>query len=106
MHAVPDYTCVAPTVLLFTRVYQAIIVKSTAHAITTCCACPTGLSGCCNHVTVTFLIKKLHNSGLKEDQLKGCTERLQVQNQPRKRHVEARSPDDVNLTELHYGSQK
>jgi len=83
------------------QVYHVVIVmnESTARVITACCACPAGLSGCCNHVTATlYCLEDYIHSGLKKDELKGCTERLQVWNQPRNRHVEARFTDDVNLT--------
>jgi len=112
MPIVPNYICVAATVLPSMRkdrVYHVVIVinESTARAITACCACPAGLSGCCNHVTATlYCLEDYMHSGLKEDELKDCTERLQVWNRPRKRHVEARPTDEVNLTKEQYGSQK
>ena len=112
MPRVPGYICVAATVLPSMRkdrIYHVVIVinECTARAITACCACPAGLSGCCNHVTATlYCLEDYIHSGLQEDEQKGCTDRLQVWNRPRKRNVEARPTDDVNLTKEQYGSQK
>ena len=112
MPTVSDYICVAATVLPSMkkdRVYHVVIVinESTARAITACCACPAELLGCCNHVTATlYCLEDYIHSGLKEDELKGCIERLQVWNQPRNRHVKVRPTDNVNLIKEQYGSQK
>ena len=72
---------------------------STACAITACSASPAGLSGCCNHVTATlYCLEDYIHSGLQDDEQKGCTDRLQTWNQPRKRNAEARPTDEVILT--------
>jgi len=44
--------------------------------------------------------------GLHEDEKKGCTDRLQTWNRPRKRNIEARPTDDVKLTKEQYGVKK
>ena len=112
MPSVPGYIAVAATGLPSMRkdrVYHVVIVitESTARAITACCACPAGLSGCCNHVTATlYCLEDYIHSGLQEDEQKGCTDCLQVWNRPRKRNVEARPTDDVSLTKEQYGLQK
>ena len=83
------------------------IHESTARAITACCACPAGLSGCCNHVTATlYCLEDYIHSGLQDDEQKGCTDRLQTWNQPRKRNTEARPTDEVILTKEEYGLKK
>jgi len=39
------------------------------------CTCPTGLSGCCNHVTGTLqCLEDYIYQGLQEEEKKGCTE--------------------------------
>ena len=112
MPSVSGYISVAATVLPSMRkdrIYHVVIVitEHTAHAITTCCACPAGLSGCCNHVTATlYCLEDYIHCGLQEDEQKGCTDRLKVWNRPRKRNVEARPTDDVSLTKEQYGLQK
>ena len=68
--------------------YHVVIAntESTACTITACCACPAGLSGCCNHVTaILYCLEDYIHSGLQEDEQKVCTNRLQVWNQPRKK---------------------
>ena len=92
----PGYVCVKSKVLPSMRkdrVYTIVIVlhNSSAHIASAHCTCPAGLSGCCNHVTATlYCLEDYTYSGLYEDDLKGCTDRLQKWNQPRKRNVEPR----------------
>ena len=106
MPSVPGYISISATVLPSMRkdrIYHVVIVitESPARAITACCACPAGLSGCCNHVTATlYCLEDYIHSGLQEDEQKGCTDRLQVWNQPRKRNVAARPTDDVLLKSI------
>jgi len=72
-----------------------------------CCSCPAGLSGCCNHVIGTlYCLEDYIHSGLQEDERKGCTERLQTWNHPRKRNVEPKPIDDVYLVKQEYGVEK
>ena len=44
--------------------------------------------------------------GLREEEERGCTSRLQTWNQPRKRNVEPRPTDDVTLHKEVYGKKK
>ena len=112
MSSVSDYVCIKATVLPSMRkdrLYHVVIVinETSARAVTACCACPAGLSGCCNHVTATlYCLEDYIHSGLREDEQKGCTDRLQVWNQPRKKNVEPRPTDSVHLTKEEYGVQK
>jgi len=109
MPSVSGHVCTATTVLPSMRkdqIYYVIIVidESSAYVATACCACPVGLSGCCNHVTATlYCLEDYIHCGLQEDEQKGCIERLQVWNQPRKRNIEARPTDDVCLSKEEYG---
>ncbi|XP_065903217.1 uncharacterized protein [Dysidea avara] len=114
-HPMPSafgYVCISATVLPSMRkdrIYHVAIVidESSAHVVTACYACPAGLSGCCNHVTATlYCLEDYIHCGLQEDEQRGCTERLQVWNQPRKRNVEPRPIDDVCLSKEEYGVQK
>ena len=112
MPDIPDYVCIAAKVLPSMRkdrVYHVIIAihESTARAITACCSCPAGLSGCCNHITATlYCLEDYVHSGLQDDEQIGCTDRLQTWNQPRKRNVDARPTDEVTLTKEEYGLKK
>ena len=112
MLSVPGYICIAVKVLLSMRkdrVYHvSIIIKEfIARVMCAYCACPAGLSGCCNHVAATlYCLEDYFHLGLHEDEKKGCTDRLQTWNQPRKRNVEARPTDDVKLTKEQYGVKK
>ena len=109
---VPDHICISAKVLPSMRkdrVYHVsvIIKECTSRVMCAYCACPAGLSGCCNHVTATlYCLEDYFHLGLHEDEKKGCTDRLQTWNQPRKRCVEARPIDDVKLTKEHYGVKK
>ena len=108
----PDYVCVKSKVLPSMRkdrVYTTVIVlhNSTAHVASAHCTCPAGLLGCCNHVTATlYCLEEYIYSGLYEDDLKGCTDRLQKWNRPRKRNVEPRPTDKVTLSKQEYGIEK
>ena len=107
-----DYVCVKSKVLPSMRkdrMYTTIIVlhNSTAHIASAHCTCPAGLSGCCNHVTATlYCLEEYIYSGLYEDDLKGCTDKLQKWNQPRKRNVEPRPTDEVTPSKQEYGIEK
>ena len=112
MLSVPGYICIAAKVLPSMRndrvCHVSIIIKEfIARVMCAYCACPAGLSGCCNHVTATlYCLEDYFHLGLHEDEKKGCTDRLQTWNQPRKRNVEARPTDDVKLTKEQYGVKK
>ena len=81
--------------------------QATARVIRACCTCPAGLSGCCNHITATlYCLEDYIHCGLQEDKWKGCTDRLQTWNQPRKRNLDARPTDDVKLVKHEYGMEK
>lgn len=105
----PDHICVSAVVLPSMRkdrIYNVTVLlqESSAHAY---CVCPAGLSGCCNHVTATFYcLEDYIHSGLQDDEQKGCTERLQTWNQPRKRNVDPRPTDQVQLAKKEYGIEK
>ena len=100
---IPDHSYVSAAVLPSMkkdRVYKVIIFlcESTVRVAQACCSCPAGLSGCCNHVTGTlYCLEDYIHSGLQDDERKGCTERLQTWNHPRKRNVEPKPIDDVYL---------
>ena len=69
--------------------------------------CPAGLSGCCNHITATlYCIEEYFRLKLNEEDQKGCTEKLQVWNQPKPRRVDARPTNLVMLTKKVYGKEK
>ena len=107
-----DYVCVKSKVLPSMRkdrMYTTVIVlhNSTAHIASAHCTCPAGLSGCCNHVTATlYCLEEYIYSGLYEDDLKGCTDKLQKWNQPRKRNVEPRPTDEVTPSKQEYEIEK
>jgi len=109
---VPGYICISAKVLPSMRkdrVYHVSIIfkECTARVMCAYCACPAGLSGCCNHVTATlYCLEDYFHLGLHEDEKKGCTDRLQTWNQPRKRNVEPRPTDDVSLTKEQYATKK
>jgi len=108
----PGYVCVRATVLPSmrkNRVYTTVIVfhESTARVASAHCACPAGLSGCCNHLTATlYCLEEYIYLGLYEDELKGCTDRLQMWNHPRKRNVVPQPTDEVILSKAEYGTDK
>ena len=107
-----DHSCVSAAVLPSMkkdRVYKVIIFlhDSTARVAQACCSCPAGLSGCCNHITGTlYCLEDYIHSGLQDDERKGCTERLQTWNQPRKINTEPKPTDDVQLVRKEYGVVK
>ena len=107
-----DFICIAAKVLPSMRkdrVYAVTIVmqESTCSVATAYCTCTAGLSGCCNHVTDTlYCLEDYIHQGLQQDERKGCTERLQMWNQPRKQNVDARPTDEVTLTKKVYGIKK
>ena len=111
MLSVPDHICISAKVLPSMRkdrVYHVsiIIKESTLQVMCAYCASPAGLSGCCNHVTATlYCLEDYFHLGLHEDEKKGCTDRLETWNQPRKSCVEARPTDDVKLTKEQYGTK-
>ena len=110
----PGYICITATVLPSMRkdrYYNVFIILSdsgnTARVISAHCVCPAGLSGCCNHVTATlYSIEDYFHLKLNEEDQKGCTEKLQRWNQPRKKKVDARPTDLVTLTRKVYGVEK
>ena len=73
---IPDHVCVTATVLPSMRkdhIYSVtiLILESTARVVKAycTCACPAGLSGCCNHVTATlYCLKDYTHSGLQDDE--------------------------------------
>ena len=107
-----DFDCVASTVLPSMKrdsVYHVNIVvqKSPCLVNTAYCTCPAGLSGCCNHVIATlYSMEDYIHQGLQDEEKKGCTERLQVWNQPTLRNVVGRPTDEVKLTKKVYGVEK
>ena len=114
-HPMPDqldYVCIGATVLPSMKkdkIYNVYIVLSqrTAHVEKAFCVCPAGLSGCCNHVTATlYCIEDYFHLKLNEDAEKGCTEKLQTWNQPRKKKVDARPIKLVTLMKKVYGVEK
>ena len=107
-----DFICITAKVLPSMRkdrVYAVTIVmqESTCSVTTACCTCTAGLSGCCNHVTGTlYCLEDYIHQGLQDDERKGCTERLQKWNRPRKQDADARPTDEVTLTKKVYGVEK
>ena len=108
----PNFVYVASTVLPSMKkdcVYHVNIVvgESPCSINTAYCTCPAGLSGCCNHVIATlYCLEDYIHQGLQDEEKKGCTERLQVWNQPRLRNVIGRPTDEVKLTKKVYGVEK
>ena len=107
-----DFVCVTTKVLPSMRkdrVYAVTIVirESTSLVATAYCTCIAGLSGCCNHVTGTlYCLEDYIHKGLQEEERKGCTERLQNWNPPRKQDADARPTDAVILEKKEYGVEK
>ena len=61
------------------------IHESTSRAITACCSCPAGLSGCYSHITATlYCLENYVYSGLQDDEQNSCTDWLQTWNQQMK----------------------
>ena len=95
MPSLSDYICIGASVLPSMKKntkYDVLIVLSihTAHVRTAICVCPAGLSGCCNHITATlYCIEEYFRLKLNEEDQKGCTEKLQVWNQPKPKRVDA-----------------
>ena len=52
------------------------------------------------------LLGRIHLLGLYEDELKGCTDRLQTWNIPRKRNVVPLPTDEVTVSKKEYGTDK
>lgn len=89
--------------------YNVVIVicESTTKVSTAYCACPAGLAGCCNHITTTlYCLENYIHQHLYEDEEKGCTDRLQVWNRPRRSNVNARPTDEVRLSKHEFGVAK
>jgi len=108
---VAEHICISAVVLPSMRkdhVYNVtIFVHQSARVSHACCSCPAGLSGCCNHVTATlYCLEDYVHSGLPDDELKGCTERLQTWNIPRHLGADPRPTDDIQLTKKQYGVEK
>ena len=53
-----------------------------------------------------YYLEEYFNSGPYEDELIGCTDRLQTWIRPRKQNVETRPTDDVVLNKVEYGVEK
>ena len=53
-----------------------------------------------------YCLEDYIHSGLLDDERKECTERLQTWNQPRKRHIDPRPTDEVQLAKKEYGIEK
>ena len=82
---VAEHSCITSVVLPSMkkdRIYNiTIFFHPSAHVAHAYCTCPAGLSGCCNHVTATlYCLEDYVQTGLQDDDLKGCTERLQTWN--------------------------
>ena len=114
-HSMPkqkDHICIVSKVLPSMkkdRVYNVVIVicESTTKVSTAYCACPAGLAGCCNHITATlYCLEDYIHQHLYEDEEKGCTDRLQAWNRPRRKNVNARPTDEVRLSKHEYGVVK
>ena len=90
------------------RTYSVtIFIHECARVAKAYCSCPAGLSGCCNHVTATlYCLEDYIHSGLQEDERKGCTERLQTWNIPKKLDADPRAIDNVQLIRKQYGVSK
>jgi len=107
-----DVACVKTSVLPSMRkdcIYHVtlIIRESKARVITAYCTCPAGLSGCCNHITASlYCLEDYVRLGLREEELKGCTEKLQRWNHPQKRNVEPRPTGEVSMCREEYGKIK
>ena len=111
MLEVPNCVCIAAVVLPSMRkncfyTVCTLMHQATARVIRACCTCPAGLLGCCNHVTATlYCLEDYIHCSFQEDERKGCTDRLQTWNQPRK-NLDARPTDDVKLVKHEYGMEK
>ena len=86
--------------------YCYYLNESTARDASAHWACPAGLSGC-NHVTaILYCLEEYIYLDLHDNEVKGCTDRLQTWNQPRKRHTEPRPTDEVELTKKRIRNKK
>jgi len=108
---IAEHICISAVVLPSMRkdrVYNVtIFVHQSARVTHACCSCPAGLSGCCNHITATlYSLEDYVHSGLQDDELKGCTERLQTWNIPRHLGADPRPTDEVQLSKKQYGVEK
>ena len=108
----PNYVLVHAKVfpsLKKTSVHHVFVVlkESAARVAVAYCACPAGVSGCCNHVTaLLYTLEDYVRRGLREDEKQGCTERLMLWNRPRKKYIDARPTDEVHLEKKSYGVHK
>ncbi|XP_065893458.1 uncharacterized protein [Dysidea avara] len=114
-HPMPNqlnYICIGADVLPSMKkdkLYKVYIVLSelTSDVAKAFCACPAGLSGCCNHVTATlYCLQNYFHLKLNEEDEKSCTEKRQLWNQPRDKKVDARPTNLVTLTKKVYGVEK
>jgi len=108
---VAEHICISAVVLPSMkkdRVYNVtIFVHQFARISHACCSCPAGLSGCCNHITATlYSLEDYVHSGLQDDELKGCTDRLQTWNIPRHLGADPRPTDEIQLSKKQYGVEK
>jgi len=107
-----DYVCVRSSILPSMRkdhiyIAKIFLCESTATVVSAYCTYTAGLCGCCNHVTATlYYMEEYINTGLCDDELIGCTDRLQTWIKPRKQNVAARPTDEVVLSKVEYGTEK
>ena len=107
-----NYICIGADVLPSMKkdkLYKVYIVLSelTSDVAKAFCACPAGLSGCCDHVTATlYCLQNYFHLKLNEEDEKSCTEKHQLWNQPRDKKVDARPTNLVTLTKKVYGVEK
>ena len=112
MPSLSDYVCIGASVLPSMKKhtkYDVRIVLSThtAHVRSAICVCPAGLSGCCNHITATlYCFEEYFRLKLNEEDQKGCTEKLQVWNQPKPARIDARPTNLIMLMKKVYGVEK
>ena len=108
MPSQPGYVCIGASVLPSMKkgkMYSVRVVLSdnTARVAKAICVCPAGLSGCCNHVTATlYCVQDYFHLKINEEDQKGCTEKRQTWNRPKKKKVDARPTNLVILTKKVY----
>ena len=100
MSHLEDMVCVVARMLAsMKKVFYHVTIlacKSSCSIKTAYCSCPAGLSGCYNHVIATlYCLEDYISSGLQEEEKKGCTERLQVWNQPNPQNLVGRPTDEM-----------
>lgn len=112
MLSLSDYICIGASVLPSMKKHSTydvriVLATHTAHVRLAVCVCPAGLSGCCNHITATlYCFEEYFRLKLNEEDQKGCTEKLQVWNQPKPARIDARPTNLIMLTRKVYGAEK